>query len=150
MKRYVTILNIIIRLGLGFVLIDGSIKKFKSEIPPATVWIDQAHDANYQNMDETHLKIKNYIVGMKQTNYFWQFLGLAELLCGILLVSQILGFIGAITAVPITLNIFLFHLYLEPHEIGELIQTGLFFIGNCWLIAFEYKNWKPLIKTKFW
>ena len=85
---------------------------------------------------------------MKQTNYFWQFLGLAELLAGILLVSLVFSRIGAIVALQLTINIFLFHLFLEPDEVGELMQMLGLLIMNILLIAFSYKIWKPLVYDK--
>ena len=34
----------------------------------------------------------------------------------------------------ITANIFLMHFFLEPHELGELVYTGLLFAINIYLI----------------
>ena len=94
------------------------------------------------------LMIKNYIFGMKQTNYFWQFLGFVEILAGLLLFSQVFARIGAIIALPLTINIFLFHLFLESEEVGELALTFALFAANVALIAFTYKIWKPLLVDK--
>jgi uncharacterized membrane protein YphA (DoxX/SURF4 family) len=130
-------------------LVVGSFAKFKSN-PAPTEMIEKVKAGEDLSKDLQVLKIKNYIFGMKQSGFFWQFLGIAELVCGILLLSQFLGFVGAVMTVPLTLNIFLFHLYLEPHEIGELIETAGLLVINLWLIAFEYKSWKHLILTKVW
>ena len=85
---------------------------------------------------------------LKQTNYFWQFLGIAEILFAVLIISQVFGLLGAFLMLPITLNIFLFHVFLEPNDIDELFQTFLLLAANVWLITFDYKRWKNIIFTK--
>ena len=56
-------------------------------------------------------------------------------------------FIAALFMLPITLHIFLFHLYLEPDEVGELIYCGLLFIINIVLIFTEKDKWKNLFNN---
>lgn len=142
------ILIIVLNLVLGGLLIFGGIEKFAKPIPSPTKMIEQIKNGDDLTSNIEVLKIKNYIFGMKQTNYFWQFLGIMELLAGALLVSQLFAKIGAFIAMPITINIFLFHLFLEPNEIGELVQmTGLVII-NIILLAFTYNIWKPLLIKK--
>lgn len=85
---------------------------------------------------------------MKQSGFFWPFLGIMEFLAGFLLVSQVFSRIGAFVTLPLTVNIFLFHLYLEPHEIGELIQVTLLLLANLVIIGYSYKIWKPLLFDK--
>ena len=144
-KRFgIIILNII----LGGMLFYGGIEKFAKPIPSPTSMIVKIK--NGEEIAPTHevLKIKNYIFGMKQTNYFWQFLGIIELLAGVLLISQFFSRIGAFIAMPVTINIFLFHLFLEPNEIGELTQMSGLLIINILLIVATYKTWKPLLINK--
>ncbi|WP_313808169.1 DoxX family protein [Flavobacterium sp.] len=141
------ILIIILNLYVGGFMIYGSFGKFK-ETPKPTEIIEKVQKGEEVAPSEDVLKIKNYIFGMKQSGYFWPFLGIMELLAGLLLVSQLFSRIGAIVALPLTVNIFLFHLYLEGHEIGELIQTLCLVVANCVLIAASYKVWKPLLLDK--
>ena len=149
--KYIFIFNIVLRLFLGGMMLYGGYQKFAKPIPQPTDMVEKIK-ANEAEMtkDVATLKIRNYIFGMKQTNFFWQFLGLSEILVGLLLLSQVMGFVGAIVAMPLTINIFLFHLFLEPNEVGELVETGLLLLANIWLIAFEYKRWKPLVFNKVW
>jgi uncharacterized membrane protein YphA (DoxX/SURF4 family) len=142
------ILIIILNLLLGGMLLYGGIKKFSKPIPAPTSMIEQIKKGEEVAPNIEVLKIKNYIFGMKQTNYFWQLLGVVELLAGFLLVSQLFAKIGAFIAIPITINIFLFHVFLEPHELGELFQMAGFLIINILLIAFTHKIWKPLLINK--
>lgn len=142
------IIIIILNLILGGMLVFGGIEKFAKPIPSPNAMIEQIKKGEEVAPTIEVLKIKNYIFGMKQTNYFWQFLGIIELLAGVLLITQIFSKIGAFIAMPITLNIFLFHVFLEPHEIGELVQMSGLLIINILLIAFTYKTWKPLLINK--
>ncbi len=142
--KTIKILIIVLNLFVGGLLIYGSISKF-GETPKADKLIEQVKKGEEIAPNIEVLKIKNYIFGMKQSGYFWTFLGIVELLAGILLMSQFFARIGAIIAFPITLNIFLFHVFLESHEVGELIQMSALLIINIVLIAATYKTWKPLL-----
>ncbi len=145
--------NIALRLFLGVMMLLGSSKKFDVVPSADTMLILEAKDAKKaqelkSNPDK--LKRKNYIFGMQQTGYAWQLIGVVEALAGILLISQIFGFLGAVICLPVVLHIFLFHLFLEFDEVGELIETALLLVANIWLIAWEYKNWKHLLINKIW
>lgn len=98
--------------------------------------------------NESTLQKILYVSGAKQTGYFWQVLGICELLFGFLLIIQSTGFIGALFLLPITLHIFLFHLFLEADEVGELIQTGGLFAINIALVLKEKEKWKHLLWIK--
>lgn len=142
------IFTIILNLLLGGMLIFGGIEKFAKPIPSPYKMIEKVKKGEEIAQNIEILKLKNYVFGMKQTNYFWQFLGIIELLAGFLLVSQVFSRFGAFVALPITLNIFLFHVFLERNDVAELFQmSGLLFI-NLLLISFTYKIWKPLLFNK--
>lgn len=142
MKRY---LFIALNLILGGMMFYGGIKKFEKPTPPPTEIIDTVKSGQEVAPTVEILKIKNYIFGMRQSGFFWEFLGIAELLAGILLISQVFARVGAFVALPLTINIFLFHLFLEPHEVGELLQTLGLLVINLVLIAESYRIWKPLL-----
>lgn len=146
--KALNIIKIIFNLILGGMLIFGGIKKFDKPTPSPTEIVDTIKKGEEVAPSVEILKIKNYVFGMKQTNYFWQFLGFAELLAGVLLISQIFSLMGAIIALPITINIFLFHLFLESQETGELFQMLGLLIINLSLIGFGYKLWKPMLYNK--
>ncbi len=139
---------IILNFVLGIMLLLGGIEKFAKPIPAPTQMIEHIKKSEEVAPNIEVLKIKNYIFGMKQTNYFWQFLGAIELLAGLLLISQLFSKIGAFIAMPITLNIFLFHVFLEPNDVVELLQTSGLLVINILLIAFTFKIWKPLLINK--
>jgi uncharacterized membrane protein YphA (DoxX/SURF4 family) len=142
------IVFIIFNLILGGMMIYGGMKKFEKPSPSPTEIVEKVKAGQEVAPSVEILKIKNYIFGMKQTGYFWQFLGIVELLVGLLLISQRFSLLGAIMALPLTIHIFLFHLFLEPHEIGELIQMTCLLIINLLIIAKGYKHWKGILSDK--
>ena len=145
--KTIKILTIILNLYVGGFMIYGSLGKFKPTPKPTEI-IEKVQKGEEIAPNNDVLKIKNYIFGMKQSGFFWPFLGIMEFLAGFLLVSQVFSRIGAIVTLPLTVNIFLFHLFLEGHEIGELIQTFVLLLANVALIGFTYKIWKHLIYDK--
>jgi uncharacterized membrane protein YphA (DoxX/SURF4 family) len=147
MKKSISITLIVLRLFLGGVMIAGGIGKFLKPLPSPTEVLQKAESYTSPNDTQTLQKIL-YISGSKQTGYFWELLGVCELLFGLLLVIQGTGFVGALLLLPITLNIFLFHLFLEPEEVGELVQWVLFLIINIVLVLHERSKWKHLLWIK--
>ncbi|MFT3795375.1 DoxX protein [Flavobacterium sp.] len=144
----IKILHIALKLFLGFMLISGGMDKFKKPIPAPNKMIEQVKAGEEVAPNTEVLMIKNFFFGLKQSNYFWQFLGFAELLAGALVLSQIFWMIGAFIALPITLNIFLFHLFLETDETGELLMTMAMLLINIWFIISSYEKWKGIVIDK--
>ena len=147
MQNSVNILFIVLRLILGGMMVYGGIQKFQKPIPTPIEVVEKAEQFKAPEKESTLQKIL-YISGAKQTGYFWQVLGICELIFGILVLLQGTGFIGAVFLLPITLHIFLFHLFLEADEIGELLQTGGLFTINIMLVLKEKARWKPLLWIK--
>jgi uncharacterized membrane protein YphA (DoxX/SURF4 family) len=147
MKKSISILFIVLRLLLGGFMIYGGIQKFEKPIPSSIEVLEKAEKFSAPDKEPTLQKIL-YISGAKQTGYFWQVLGICELIFGFLLIIQGTGFIGALFLLPITLHIFLFHLFLEADEVGELIQTGGLFLINIALVLKEKEKWKHLLWIK--
>ena len=144
MKKSVNILFVVLRLVLGLMMVYGGIQKFQKPLPAPIEVVEKAEKFTSPDKVNTLQKIL-YISGAKQTGYFWQVLGVCELLFGIMLIVQTTGFIGAVLLLPITLHIFLFHLFLERDEIGELLQTGGLFLINIALVLKERELWRHLL-----
>lgn len=125
---------IILQLGLGGLFLYGGVQKF---IPK-----ERKEKSAVESAPKNVTQIKSFIGGMKQTNYFWPFLGVMEIICGVLLLSQYFALLGAVMVMPITVNVFLFHLFLEPHELGELAMTLCSLIANVLIIASRYQSLK--------
>ena len=139
------ILIIVLNLFVGYFMFTGGLDKFKGENPQPNKIIEQIKAGEEIAPNNEILVLKNFVFGMKQTGYFWQFLGFMELLAGALLISQVFSRIGAIMALPLTINIALFHFFLERDEVGELFLTIALVTANLILIGATRKIWKPLI-----
>lgn len=135
------------RLFLGGFMVYGGIQKFQKPIPSPLEVVAKAEKFKEPGKQNTLQKIL-YINGAKQTGYFWQVLGICEILFGLLLLVQYTGFIGAVFLLPITLHIFLFHLFLESDEVSELLETAGFLVINILLVLRERKRWKNLLWIK--
>ncbi len=145
--KTLNILFILLRLVLGGFMIYGGIQKFQKPIPTPVEVVEKAEKFKDPAKENTLQKIL-YISGSKQTGYFWQLLGICELLFGLLVVFQYTSFVGALFLLPITLNIFLFHVFLEGDELPELLQTGALFLINIALVIKEREKWQPLLWLK--
>ncbi|PWL40449.1 DoxX protein [Flagellimonas aquimarina] len=145
--KAINILFIVLRLILGGMMVYGGIQKFQQPIPYPIEVVEKAEKFKAPEKADTLQKIL-YISGAKQTGYFWQLLGICELFFGLLLLLQGTSFIGAVFLLPITLHIFLFHVFLESDEMGELLQTGGLFAINIALVLKEKAKWKHLLWIK--
>jgi len=142
------IIYLFISLYLGGFMLYGGYKKFAKPMPSPTKMIETFEKEGATKMKEDKsLVIKNYIFGMKQTGFFWQLLGILEINLGIMVLSQYLRFVGALMLVPITSQIFLFHIFLTQDP-ADLLITGFLFLACILLIAKEYSKWKSLILIK--
>lgn len=145
MKKYTKITFIVLRLFLGGVMISAGAGKFFKPISNVTEVVKKINNENISSNTMTLQKVL-YIDGLKQTGYFWEVVAFCELLFGIFLIFYRSYFLGSLFLLPITLHIFLFHLFLEPDEVGELVYCGLLFAVNVALMFMEKNRWKGLFK----
>lgn len=143
-QRVIRFIKILASLFLGGMLIYGGIGKLQKSIPTP---IEVVHKAEKFQQSDKILTLQKilYINGMKQTGYLWEFLAIMQIICGLLLVSQVFRLLGAIMAFPIVINIFLFHFFLEFDEKGELLFTLSMLLINGWLILASYKTLQPIL-----
>jgi uncharacterized membrane protein YphA (DoxX/SURF4 family) len=147
MRQIYSYIFIVLRLFLGGFMIYGGIQKFQKPIPAPVEVVEKAQKFTSPNQENTLQKVL-YINGAKQTGYFWEVLGICELVFGLLLIFQGTGFVGALFLLPITLHIFLFHVFLEPEDLPELLQTGALFVVNISLVLREKEKWQHLLWIK--
>lgn len=138
------ILFVVLRLVLGGMMIYGGVDKFARPIPEPVEVVEKASRFTEPEQESTLQKIL-YVSGAKQTGYFWPLLGFCEIFFGLLLVLQYPAFTGAVFLLPITLQIFLFHAFLEGDEVWKLLQVSGLFLINIVLVLRERKRWKPLL-----
>lgn len=137
---------IAIRLALGGLFVYAGIQKFKPTDKPAPkAQTELSQTTAKPALPENVVRIKAYIGGLKQTGFFWPMLGIAELLCGLLLISQLFSLLGAVMLVPLTLNIFLFEVFLGGGDVMEILTHGAYLAGNLLLLLYGY----PRLKLAF-
>ncbi len=134
----------LLRAGLGALMIYAGTEKFKNSIPTPQEHLDTLTQYVESNNNK-YFAISAYMGGMKVTGFAYQLLAISEIILGLLLFIQYTSFIGAIFLIPITLHIFLLHVFLEGDEPNEVIQTGIYFLINLLLIVKEHKRWKQLL-----
>lgn len=137
----IKILILVTRIALGGLFVYAGVQKFVPKPPRPTT--EQGVE-----LPDHVVKIKSMIGGLKGTGYFWPQLGVVEIVCGLLLISQLYALLGAVMLIPITLNIFFFHLFLEPHDVGELVMTAIYLLANLALLAYDYPKLKFAFLTK--
>ena len=151
MLKSIQLLNashMLVALLLGGMMLWGGFQKFAKPLPEPSAQIEQFRAGKLGTDDLETLRIKNYIFGMKQTGYFWPFLGVCEIFAGLLLLGQVTRLAGAVIALPMVIHIFLFHFFLEPNDIVELVKTGLLLTANLLLIGIDFPKWQHLLFDK--
>lgn len=129
---------IVLQLLLGGMMIYGSISKFETPFVEPQEVVDKAQ--KYLGKDQEHIsKLVLYVSGMKQTGYFWLVLGICELVFGLLVIWKKTSLLSGLFLLPITLNILLFHIFLEPIEIGELLLSIGLFLANTIIVIYRSK-----------
>ncbi|HEX8359730.1 MAG TPA: hypothetical protein VF613_06480 [Longimicrobium sp.] len=85
-----------------------------------------------------------FFEAMYRTGGYWNFIGWAQLIGGILLLNPRTATLGAIVFFPIILNIFVITVAL--HFTGTWLITGLMLLACTYLLCWDYDRLKPL----FW
>lgn len=98
----------------------------------------------------TQLPIDNpvglFFEGMYSAGFYWNFIGVYQILVGLLLVSSLLPRLSPLLSLPVTINIFLVSVGLQMN--GTPIITFLMLTANVYLILTEWKNYKTLFLWK--
>ena len=134
MNKVITTLSII----LAIFMIEGGIDKFSGSKVDAEKTISKINKYSLEKNEVVIQKIL-FISGMKQTGYLWELIGFSEILFGLMLIIKRTRILGAILLLPVTLNILLFHAFLETDEILSLFHVALLFLIN-WIIIISNRN----------
>jgi uncharacterized membrane protein YphA (DoxX/SURF4 family) len=122
-SNFTTILRIILALGL---LVFG-LNKFVGFIP----------------QPELSAEASDFMNSLLDTGYVLYFLGILEILIGLLLLLKRWVPFALLVLVPISVNILLFHIFLDiPQIIQAVIIAGL----NAVLIMKYWKAFRPLFQ----
>jgi len=123
-------LSLIARLILGFILlVPGGLNGFFQFIP----------------MPMPPEAAANFMGALGATGYFFPVLKITELMLGILLLSNRFVSLALIIAAPITLQAFLFHLFLDPAGIAA---AAVMVTLNLYLGWVYRKNYQVVLQAK--
>ena len=84
---------------------------------------------------------------MYQSGLYWQFIGLGQLIAGLLLMTQRFGMLGALAFLPIIGNIFVVTISYDFNYTPVI--TGLMLLANIMLVLWDWEKLKPLFTRKF-
>lgn len=88
--------------------------------------------------------VKIFMDGMAASVYMMTTIKVIELICAVAFLTGKFVPLATVVIFPITVNILLFHVFVEPEE---LLVAILLMIGNLFL-AWHYRNkYKPLFKA---
>lgn len=89
--------------------------------------------------------VKVFNEGIAASVYLMPTVKVIELLCAVAFLSGRLVPLATVVIFPITLNIFLFHAFLEP---SGLAIAALLLIGNLFLAYYHRKKYQGLLTLK--
>ncbi|ESU18940.1 DoxX family protein [Flavobacterium cauense R2A-7] len=122
------IATIIVRILMGALLLFASIAYFLKLFPEPEI--------------TGNLKIFNE--GLAASGYLMNFVKGIELLCGLAFISGKFVRLANLVLLPVSVNIILVHLFLDPANIG----AGAFlFLGNIFMIYRNWSSYKELLKA---
>lgn len=81
---------------------------------------------------------------MYKTGLYWQFIGIMQLITGLLLISQRFSALGALIYFPIILNIFV--LVTSMHFVGTPVVTFFMLMAGVLFIVWDYEKFMPIFK----
>ncbi|MDQ2771204.1 MAG: hypothetical protein M3Y54_11970 [Bacteroidota bacterium] len=98
---------------------------------------------------------------MYQSGLYWQFIGVAQCVAGLLLLTQRFGLLGALAYVPIMANIFVITISYDFG--GTSVITGLMLLAGLLLLAWDWNRLRvvlnqptvsettsPLFESRLW
>lgn len=88
-----------------------------------------------------------FFEALYRTGFYWNFLGLIQLIAGILLLIPRTSFFGALIYFPIIINIFI--IVVSMHFTGTPYIVGLMLIANLYLLFWDYKKVKAVVSVIF-
>ena len=142
-KKIVQYAHAVLTIALAAFFINAGVKKF---IPKPLRPVDEQQLVEIVIKQQTYTAPIGYNVTMNtfRANGFLKFIGVFQVLAGILMLIPRSRLAGLLTLLPIILNIFLMHVFLDnrPHE---NVETGILLAINLVLVGFYYKQLLMLV-----
>ncbi|MES2521636.1 MAG: hypothetical protein V4617_02975 [Gemmatimonadota bacterium] len=86
-----------------------------------------------------------FFEAMYQTGGYWRFLGLSQVLAGVLLLIPATAFYGAVLFLPILVNVVVVTIAIDFK--GTPVITVLMLLANLWLMAWDWPRWRSVLLT---
>ncbi|MBL4655333.1 MAG: hypothetical protein JKY33_05880 [Bacteroidia bacterium] len=131
-KVWLQIFIIYTRYLVGGTFVFASLIKLKGRRFTADSGIDAPIDTAW-----------HFFETMYQSGLYWKFIGLGQLIAGLLLMTQRYSKLGALLSLPIIANIFV--ITISYHFTGTPVIAGLMLLANLILIAWDWNELKILI-----
>jgi uncharacterized membrane protein YphA (DoxX/SURF4 family) len=137
----------VLALLLAALFLYAGVKKFIPKDRPVNpkanlAYVEAIETNTFERPTSFRLAVK-----MLSTSGFLKLIGVIQLLAGLLIVIPKTRLIGLVFLLPITLNIFAFHLFMDD-RMDENVETGLFFLVNLMLVGSYYKKIATLFGAK--
>jgi putative oxidoreductase len=89
--------------------------------------------------------VAHFMGALANTGYFFPVLKATETICGLLLLTGIFAPVALVVLAPITLQIFLFHLFMTPEPQNSVLPVVMIILHV--LAMLRYKNvYRPLFR----
>ena len=92
-------------------------------------------------------KMKTFMAGMMAAGYFFPLLKLTEMTCGLLLLVRVAPALMLVILAPISINIFMTHLFLTP-GMQNLIVPILILVLHLGAASGYCEKYRPLFERK--
>lgn len=130
-RRIVQLFTIYLRYLIGSAFVFASIPKIMGE-------------------RFTQIPVENpvgfYFEAMYRTGFYWNFLGWSQMIAAVLLMTQRFASLGAVLFFPIIFNVWLVTWSVGFQ--GTPWVTFLMFLGNTYLLVWEYRRFVPLLQRE--
>tara|TARA_B110000967_G_scaffold206843_1_gene254591 strand:- start:735 stop:1118 length:384 start_codon:yes stop_codon:yes gene_type:complete len=115
----------VIRFLLGLMMANSGLNKF----------------LHYMEMPPMAQPAMDLLTAFGTSEYMFPLIGLVELVAGVLLLTKRFTALGAVLMMPITVNIFFLHAFLDPAQVGMSI---VLLVINITLLVSEKKRLYPM------
>lgn len=93
-----------------------------------------------------HTSVGAFFEAMYQTGGYWRFLGLAQVLAGVLLLIPATAFYGAVLFLPILVNVVVLTIAIDFK--GTPVITVAMLLANLWLLAWDWPRWRTVLMAR--
>ncbi|MCM8567992.1 DoxX family protein [Gramella jeungdoensis] len=130
-NRWAGYFTVFLRIALAYAFIFAGFVKVNGE--------------RFTSLSNNH-PMGHYLEALFHTGYYYTFIGILQMLAGILLLIPRTALLGALIYFPIILNICI--LSLAVRFDGSILTSPLMVMANLYLICWDYHRWKFILPFK--